>query len=768
MAKKALHIDWARFDGDSFQDMCNDLLVSENPAVVPLKSGPYKDQGRDAFLLKGKIGSISGDIVFQVKYHKPKTGNKNYTALKSDIKGSTSKIGEIAKSEKQKANHLIIMTNVSLNATQVDTLLGLAKGKSIKLHIWEERKIQSLLLKYPFIRFYYIKGPDYPMFVASRYFFGDMLRKRPESIVTHLTRLKGRSSQTRQFRNFLRSQSHILLIYAPPAQGKSRLILEFSRLTPRRTDWIPLFIRPEGKTLNDHLEELNPHSRYILLFEDIHLTYDRIREFTGLLQKTQNNPCIKIVFTARISFSGIIEESLVNAGIQPSAITEMRLPTLPEEDIFKILKDQLPRVIEPYLRDLLPFVKDSPLMAVAAAKLIQQGRQLNEMLQPGRLRNLLFEIPLRDLTKYCKQEGEDPEKHRKILILISALQPISLRDEVLISKMSKFLSIEDYELRAAIGQLLQFGFLKKYGQKVRLIPDTYGTIILENRCLTPQGDSVGLGEKIAIEFFDSSPERILDNMADIGQLSFPRNEIDIIRSAELFVNIKDKVLKADNFQRMDTIKKLGVIAVRRAPEVLDIIEAILANPRAKDDYFTHAHVLDEMTDVIYAIAMNIDYTHHALYLLKRLALDEEVALTHMNQKPDEAIRKIFRYEINKPLEYQKKAFETVTRWKDEDERSFVLAVHSISPIFRSTVSFTHSKGASFTFGNAPLAARTAVKQIRRKALSFLIEALRTGSVEVKFAAIETASNIGDMVSGLHYQRTPSKKSHPLLKRRSCN
>lgn len=49
MAKKALHIDWARFDGDSFQDMCNDLLVSENPAVVPLKSGPYKD----------KVGTLS-------------------------------------------------------------------------------------------------------------------------------------------------------------------------------------------------------------------------------------------------------------------------------------------------------------------------------------------------------------------------------------------------------------------------------------------------------------------------------------------------------------------------------------------------------------------------------------------------------------------------------------------------------------------------------------------------------------------------------------
>lgn len=149
MGRKALDINWNKFNGDTFQDMCNDLLVAENIHVEPFKSGPYVDKGQDARLYKGTIGDISGMIIFNSKYHKPRPGTANITALKNDIKGTSTKKGELGKAEESNADHLVILTNVALTKDQHDKLLALAGGRSVRLHIWYEEKIEALLVKNP-------------------------------------------------------------------------------------------------------------------------------------------------------------------------------------------------------------------------------------------------------------------------------------------------------------------------------------------------------------------------------------------------------------------------------------------------------------------------------------------------------------------------------------------------------------------------------------------------------------------------------------------
>ena len=764
MKNDGFQIDWNRFNGYSFQDMCNDLLVHENPAVVPLKSGPYRDAGMDAFRFRGKIGDISGDIVFQSKYRLPRPGKANFNALKAEIKGTKTNKGEISKAEDLKADHLIIMTNVSLTSGQITSLLGLAKGSPVHLHLWEERKIKSLLLKHPFVWFYYVKGPEHPMFVAPKVFFADRLEDKPEIIFTHQTLIRGRSPELRQCWQFLRSESMVLLVYASPGQGKSRLVLEFSKRAGRKTDWVPLFIRPEGKRLEDHLSELNPKLKYLLFLEDAHLDYRRLREFTELIKRGIEGPAVKLVLTARISFKGLIDEALASSGIQPTRIGSIRLPPLPKEQILNILKDQLPNISELRLRDLVPLVKDSPLLAITAARLINSGEPLNHMLKPGVLRKTLFELPLRDLKKYCQDEGKDIDKFMDLLTLLSALQPLSLRDDALISKMAAFTGTQEHITRSTIDQLVEFGFLKLYGTKVRLVPEIFGTIILESRCLTPQGNSTHLGEQIANEFYEHYPERILDNLAEVGQISFPLKGIDIIKSAGLFESIKARAIQADNFGKMRIMENLEVVAARRPREVLDIIEAVLTNPIAEDPHFSHAYVLGSVTDTLYAVALNPNHLGAALDMLKRLTLEGKVENAFMNKKPDEAIRKVLSYGINKPASYQNQALDEIMRWKDENLESYRLAIGSITPILQSTASYTSSSGAVITFGNVAISANKAVTKLRQKAVSFLIEALRSGTGSIQLAAIDTVGSIGKEGSGPSLPKGANRAMSALVER----
>lgn len=739
MSQHPLKVDWTRFGGYSFQDMCNDLLVAKNIHIVPLQSGPYRDQGRDAFYFEGSIDDLTGKFIFQHKFHRPRLGNTNFNYLKRDLIGSTSRKGEIEKAEQLGADYLILMTNVPLSSNQIDTLVRLTEGKAIRLHVWDERKIISLLTNFPYVRYFYINGPEYPMFVPLEHFFEDLLKDTPQNFLTHSPILQGRDKELRECLGFIESSHRILRIYAPPGQGKSRLVIEFAKRAGRETSWIPFFIRSEGKVLEDHLDELNPRDKYLLFLEDAHLFHKQLKDFLTLTRGGKDIPTIKLVITARVSFSGIIENIITR--FQAEDLPEpLMLPPLSREHILAILKEELPNISEIYLKNLLPLVKDSPLMAVASAQLVKRGGDLKELLKPGYLRRRLFEDPLGDLRNYCKEQSDDVEKYENILTLISALQPVSLADTRLLEKMSTFLSIESHELRRCIGILVQLGFLKKFGQKIRLFPDTLATIILENRLLTPQGESTGYGEEIVETFSSHSLEHLLDNMAEVGRHSFPDKDIDIL--SNILNNMKKQALQSSNTTRMQIVWMLKTIASRRGADVLEILETILNSANPYDDELAYNELVGDVCSTLGIVAQDPKYLEHVLYLLKKIALNGDIKTFFDDNEPDKVISSILSYGLNKSLKYQSEALEIVTKWKDENPASHELAVRCISPLFNASVGFVLTSGATITFGSLPIQDNESVRAFREKALSFLEDAIQSDILGVQLAAVDTAGKIG--------------------------
>lgn len=739
--------DWNRFNGFMFQDMCNHLLVMENILTVPFKSGPYADEGQDARLFEGTIGNISGRIIFQAKYHKPRPGKKNINALRSDIKGTPSKKGELAKAEEAVADHLVVMTNVPLiGPRQHDDFSALADGYRVRLYIWDEEKIKALLIKHPYVRFFHIKGPEFPMFVPHDHFFNKYLMERPEDIFTHRTILSGRDHELTRFRDWLSSQANVFVTYGAPGQGKSRLAIEFSKIAKPETDWEPLFVRPDGRLLKDHLEELNPNNKYLLIMEDVHRVYERLGEFLQLLERETDTPGLKMVLTARTSFRGLVEEAL--ARLQPFEVHSISLRPLPKEQILKILSDQLPGYSDIHLKDLLPIVKDSPLMAVTAARLIKTGKPLVELLEPGQLRDLLFEIPLLDLTKYCRERGENYALYLDILTLIAALQPVSVKDEKLLSKIAGYLKMKQHELRKALDILTKLGFLKPIGRKLRLMPESLSDIILEKQCIVSDGETSGMGEEVAGLFFEDCPERLLDNMSDIGMIAFQEKRPDILKT--VFENIKRRAREKDNFGRYMALGHLKIVASRRSADVLEAAEIILNNPVQNSDseeFMSHASILGMVTGILTDVARNPDYIQDAIWMLKRLALKENVEGNYVDTKPDNALKEVVSYDVGKYVQFQEIAVETMTKWKGENAEAYALAVRSIQPVLNRAVGFTRSYGATVTFGSAQLAASPPVIALREKAHGFIQDALKSGIRNVQVAALEVCSEIGSLGKG---------------------
>lgn len=737
----SFNINWSRFDGFSFQSLCNDLLVAENILITPFRPGPVADGGEDARLFEETVGNLTGRFRFQSKYHAPKPGKANISVLKKDILGTKGKKGELDKAEEAKLDHLIILTNVSFpGPKQLDEVLKLASDRSFQFHIWDETKIKSLLVKHPYVRFFHLEGPEFPMFVSPEHFFKEFLSDDPKYLINHKIQLTGRTAELELFDTFVASSKRVLRIYAPPTQGKSRLVLEFShRGTLKDLGWKAVFVRAEGRDLTRHLQELNPHQKYVLFVEDAHQLKEKFAPFLDLLQRGPDTPEIKLVLTGRISLRHFIDERLLK--VQPSDIETLTLSQLDREDILQILRGELPNINEIRLRDLVPFVKDSPLLAVTAARLIKNGKPLAELLRPGELRRRLFELPLMDLKKYCSGDVEQYRKFEDLLLVISAIQPIRLTHGELLTKISSFTGIPETEVLKLIDTLVSFGLLKKVGYKVRLMPEILSDIILHQNCITSDGKSTGIGEKISDEFFECSPEELLNNLADIGQLEPDRVKVDVL--GKVFANLKKLVRSCDNYQRSQILEKLKVVAARRANDVLDIIEIILNKPQLQHSYYeTHARALGKIPSLLGITANNPEYIEDALNILKRLALKEKVETFYSNEKPDVVIEEIVGYDVGKPFVIQDKALDVLYKWQKEGTESFSLAVRSLSPIFSSSVSYWRSTGASVRLGRVPFSVSGKLKKLRQKALSLLLDALCSHIKELQLEAIDTAMKIG--------------------------
>ena len=171
---------------------------------------------------------------------------------------------------------------------------------------------------------------------------------------------------------------------------------------------------------------------------------------------------------------------------------------------------------------------------------------------------------------------------------ISSIQPISLGDKKIIGQISQYLCVEESFIIGKIDKLIQFGFLKKYGRKVRINPEILSDVILEHNLLTSDGGSTGLGERLAEDFFINCLKELLDNLSDVGQISFKGGASDILE--KVFQKIASDVKHAGNYERHELINNLNVVGSRRAKNVTSIIEIIIENPK-NDSLWTHSSLL---------------------------------------------------------------------------------------------------------------------------------------------------------------------------------
>lgn len=397
MTKK---LDWSRMDDQSFQRLCNDLLSSDirEPRFIP-----YAPGGNEPFdaRFEGSYGGLDGQWGFDAKFRSPQPGRKNIESLKRELLGYRDRKGLFRKAEEERLDILVLLTNVRITGANRRALESLGEGRSFQLLLWDEERIRTLLVAYPHIRLYHFEGPSFPLFQAPHRYFESYLKEDEDRFITHLAPLQGRDPEVEIYRTFIAGSRRILTVYAASGMGKSRLLLEFARA--KDPQWIPLFLQPEGKVVEDHLAELCPNRRYVLFIDDSHRHLTRLPEILVLLGKFNYYAGLKVVIGSRLAFRRQIEAEL--AYQDPGEQAEpMSLQAMEQEALQNLIRWQVPNVSTSTVEALATLAGGSPLLALVAGKLLLGGKPVQELLQPGALRRGFFEAPLAEFQRKLRRQ----------------------------------------------------------------------------------------------------------------------------------------------------------------------------------------------------------------------------------------------------------------------------------------------------------------------------------------------------------------------------
>jgi hypothetical protein len=328
-------IDWNGFDGMKFQDLCGKLLALELLGNLQPNGALGKDQGIDASYL-GSYGTDTGTWRFQFKFHNQVT-SAAVSALKKEVRE------DIAKNLRDE-DHIVFVTNTTLNPKQVNTLkeVALTEIQKVqvrpKVHIWDGAKLEGLLSKHPVLWKGYW-GNVGIMFRNPLDHFHDQLQRNHNGFYNFWNPSYGRQKEFDQLGDFLSdSTNNLCTVIAPGGYGKTRLCIDFFiRLEKSGSKWKPYIVERGMFDANNFDLLLSGTDHLVLLIDDA----DKEIELVPMLEiarRSEYRKKIKVILTVRKSQFERIESAF---GSHQTLGKIIELKPLPFEEAQKVIAPAL-------------------------------------------------------------------------------------------------------------------------------------------------------------------------------------------------------------------------------------------------------------------------------------------------------------------------------------------------------------------------------------------------------------------------------------------
>lgn len=564
-------------------------------------------------------------------------------------------------------------------------------------------------------------------FASPRLYFAPRGQVDP---LRHDLPMVGRSGQMEELKDFVSSDGKAAILSGRGGIGKSRMLRE---LVTVRGEWTLAYVTGMP-VVAASVSEL-PLSPTIIVVDDAHERDD----LSAILEIVRQRPLpTKLVLATRASGFEAVRGTLSRYFAPAEVGTVTPLDELDRAETKALLR-AIVADNDHLIEILLPRVMDSPILAVAAARLTQtKALNINALSSDEDVRFIVFSRFQEEMLGRATEV--DAGLARDLLALIAALGPVPV--EGLRAPMAEFLSIAEDELVRAVDALLAAGILRRRGTRTRITPDVLSDFVLEQACLTRDGKPTGYATRIFQAFRDVAAGRLLRNLGEVDW----RVRRGAPQAATLLRPIWDELMAefrtATVLRRAQLLAIVKAVAVYQPAEALRFVEYAIRKPVEETSelerafHFDADNVLRHLPSILREIAYHVELLPRCVRLLWELGRDDRKELGPNPGHPIRLLAEMAGFGRFKPVTYQLAVVDASARLLDDpdvhDHHYSVLDIVSAALARSGTYTWSEDAG-SFSIRPYTIS-RAAVVDLRQRTLAIVLTCLRSPRLDIALKA----------------------------------
>jgi len=517
--------------------------------------------------------------------------------------------------------------------------------------------------------------------------------------------------------------------------GKSR-VLKAAAEAIVEEGWTVLFADENTPFDSNSLDELPPEP-CVVFVDDAH----RRRDLGELLSHVARraNPT-RLVLAIRPEGQAPIQAELRQSSVDVRLVTwHPQLRELSRDDGEELARLELGPDLARYARQLFAATHDCTMVTVVGARLLRERRIPPGLLERDQEFRDTVLARFRDVVLGRVPDSVDQDLARRVLELVSALQPINPDAEAFRAAAATFVGVRMSELARTLDSLETAGILVRRGFSVRIVPDVLADYVLGNVCLTSRGEPTGFADELFSAFGAVSFDSLLANLGEVdwrirSSSGSPTPLLDNIWTA-----FESRYREADNMERQRLMGMLRGVAAYQPERTLSLAEWTVANPAV--DGPDSGFVINRNEAVIWMLPKLIEdcaYGEHlgrAVELLWRLGRNDARPTNQFPDHPMRVLTRIGGYSPTTPLAVSEEVASRAMRWLDDpvvhtyghspfDVIEHLLAKTGLDPV---------GDGRQITYGHIQVNPEV-TRNLRRKIIGLALRSLVTAHPKVAVRA----------------------------------
>lgn len=532
----------------------------------------------------------------------------------------------------------------------------------------------------------------------------------------------GREAELERLNAFLGSEEKVISVVADGGYGKTRLCIEFFKLSKEKRVDAYVINERAFKTMQ-FSEEIRVDRGIVILLDDAHKRKDILNDVLDVVGRLSG---VKVVLTIR---TAMYEETISELSTHRRQIPSVSLGRLTYESTNALIKSQLPGIESDQVQKLAERSKGVPIVILTMCQVIREGRYFSEISEEENFIRFVREVKAQVIADISSKFYLDKLHINKTIELLCLFSPLQ-STEAEIGLLSKINGISFEETSIILDHLEEFDFIQRR-YDISIKPDPYSDILLLDAAPRIGPTLQNNDSKVFVD-------RIIRNLVQVEhseRLKFKLDDLigDFINDISLneLNGVEDIAKLKTNLETIAHFAYKKPIVVSRS---LEVVLRIAAGKRefwgVGDSLGPYKHIQDMIDLIVPIVTLNLHGARELEYglnlVLKLVKARNDYGILHKAFRYRVYDFNEFRYSPQQVCERQLFLLSTIKNivfkeaLSDDDTALILNGTGTLLALEFSIEESFNKYTHSFTFGTAQVPFNEITATIRHETLELLV------------------------------------------------